>query len=112
MKLFWMLMLMVVANGPLSKGAANNTNASRRPDVVNIGSILTVNSVVGRVAKIAIDAAVVDVNSNPAVLGGTKLKITTLDSNYSGFLGIVEGNLHYSILLGCQIMFDLGFFRL
>ena len=37
-------------------------------------------------------AAIEDVNSNPTVLPGIKLKITTFDSNYSGFMGIMEGN--------------------
>lgn len=88
MKIILILVLILSGNGHLSEGV--DTNVSGRPDVVNIGCILTLNSVVGKVAKVAIDAAVEDVNSNPAVLGRTKLKITTLDSNYSGFLGIVE----------------------
>nr|XP_027076260.1 glutamate receptor 3.6-like isoform X1 [Coffea arabica]XP_027079319.1 glutamate receptor 3.6-like isoform X1 [Coffea arabica] len=88
MKLFMVMVLMLSGNGQFSKGF--NTNVSGRPDVLNIGSILTLNSVIGKVAKVAIDAAVEDVNSSPAVLRGTKLNITTLDSNYSGFLGIVE----------------------
>lgn len=103
MKLLWMLILLVLDNGHLSKGA--NVNISGRPDVVNIGSILTVSSLVGKVAKIAIDAAVEDLNSNPDVLGGTKLKITTLDSNYSGFLGIVEGNLITASIICCLYCF-------
>ncbi|KAL3525161.1 hypothetical protein ACH5RR_013533 [Cinchona calisaya] len=88
MKLFLVVVLMFLGNGHRSEGV--HTNVSGRPDVLNIGSILTVSSIVGKAAKVAIDAAVEDVNSNPAVLRGTKLKITTLDSNYSGFLGIVE----------------------
>lgn len=44
------------------------------------------------VAKIAMKAAEEDVNSDPAVLGGTKLAISMHDSNYSGFLGILGGN--------------------
>lgn len=90
MRLFWVLMLIIVGNGYLPEGSAKNHSV--RPDVVNIGSILTLNSIVGKVAQIAINAAVEDINSKPSVLKGTKLNITTLDSNYSGFLGILEGN--------------------
>ncbi|CAK9156296.1 unnamed protein product [Ilex paraguariensis] len=88
MNLFWVLVLMVLYNGYLSNGL--NRNASTRPDVVNIGSIFTFDSTIGKVAKVAVEAAIEDVNSTPAVLGGTKLKLTMLDSNFSGFMGIVE----------------------
>ncbi|CAI9110464.1 OLC1v1010493C1 [Oldenlandia corymbosa var. corymbosa] len=85
---FWLLVLIVLGNGDLSRGA--NTNMSTRPEIVNVGSILTLSSLVGKIARVAIEAAVEDVNSNPDVLPGTKLKVTTFDSNYSGFMGIIE----------------------
>ncbi|KAK6154046.1 hypothetical protein DH2020_013685 [Rehmannia glutinosa] len=59
------------------------TSQSARPDVVNIGSILTFDSVIGKVAKVAIQAAVEDVNSNPDVLKGTELKITMRDCHFT-----------------------------
>ncbi|XP_019185471.1 PREDICTED: glutamate receptor 3.6-like isoform X1 [Ipomoea nil] len=89
MKLFWALIFAVLYNGYLSEGV-NSTLSSTRPGVVNIGCILTFNSDVGKVAKVAVEAAVEDVNSDPTVLGGTKLNLNMLDSNSSGFLGIVE----------------------
>lgn len=61
-----------------------------RPDVVTIGSILTFDSMIGRVGKIALEAAVEDVNSDPTVLNGTKLELTIHDSKFSGFLSIME----------------------
>ncbi|KAK6127562.1 hypothetical protein DH2020_038680 [Rehmannia glutinosa] len=70
------------------------TSQSARPDVVNIGSILTFDSIIGKVAKVAIQAAVEDVNSNPDVLKGTELKITMRDCHFSGFSGIIEA-IHY-----------------
>ncbi|KAA8532081.1 hypothetical protein F0562_006777 [Nyssa sinensis] len=88
MNLFGILVLMVFHRGYFTNGGS--TNVSARPDVVNIGSIFNFDSFVGRVAKVAIEAAIEDVNANPALLGGTKLKLTMYDSNYSGFLGIVE----------------------
>ncbi|CAH1429986.1 unnamed protein product [Lactuca virosa] len=66
------------------------TSVQSRPYVVNIGSILTFDSMIGKVAKTALEAAVEDVNSDPTVLNGTKLKLTIHDSNFSGFLSIME----------------------
>ncbi|KAL0324840.1 UNVERIFIED_CONTAM: Glutamate receptor 3.3 [Sesamum radiatum] len=58
--------------------------------VVNIGAIFTLDSTIGRVAKIAIEEAVKDVNSNSSVLQGIKLNVDIKNSNCSGFLGLVE----------------------
>ncbi|KAK4491272.1 hypothetical protein RD792_002008 [Penstemon davidsonii] len=62
-----------------------------RPDVVNIGAIFSFGTINGKLAKIAMNAAVNDVNSDPSILGGSKLVLSTHDSNYSGFLGIIGG---------------------
>ncbi|KAG6701748.1 hypothetical protein I3842_07G001600 [Carya illinoinensis] len=70
---------------------STGTAASPRPDVVNIGAILSFNTSVGKAAKLAIEAAVHDVNSSPDVLNGTKLILAMQDTKLSsGFLGIVE----------------------
>jgi ionotropic glutamate receptor/U3 small nucleolar RNA-associated protein 19 len=66
-------------------------NISVRPDVVNIGALFTFNSIIGRVAKIAIAAAVNDINNDSRVLSGTKLVVQMQDTNSSGFIGIVQG---------------------
>ncbi|XP_024030653.1 glutamate receptor 3.6 [Morus notabilis] len=86
----WYLVLMVLHNCLASTGVGTNVSSSVRPSIVNIGAIFSLNSLIGRVAKVAIEAAIEDVNSDPSVLRGTKLKITMQDSNYSGFLGIIE----------------------
>ncbi|KAL5562322.1 hypothetical protein UlMin_032069 [Ulmus minor] len=65
-----------------------------RPKVVRVGAIFTFNTVNAKVSKIAIEAAVKDVNSDESILGGTKLSISFHDSNFSGFLGII-GALKY-----------------
>ncbi|KAK9725677.1 hypothetical protein RND81_05G161800 [Saponaria officinalis] len=67
-----------------------DTNSSKRPEVVTIGAIYSFDSVIGKVAKVAIQAAVDDVNSSPQVLHGTKLNISMKNSNFNGFLGFVE----------------------
>lgn len=84
MKIILVFVLLVFNNGKFSNG--DSTSSSNRPEEVNIGCILTVNSAIGKVAKVAIDAAIEDVNSNPAILGGTKLKLLMQDANFSGFL--------------------------
>ncbi|KAG6657805.1 glutamate receptor 3.7-like [Carya illinoinensis] len=62
---------------------------SQSPAVVNIGAIFTYNSVIGRAAKIAMEAAVSDVNKNPKILNGAELKLLTVDANCSVFLGAI-----------------------
>ncbi|PHT41822.1 Glutamate receptor 3.3 [Capsicum baccatum] len=56
---------------------------------VKIGAIFSFGTSNGKVARIAMEAAVRDVNSNPSLLSGRKLALTLHDSNYSGFLGII-----------------------
>ncbi|KAI9073699.1 hypothetical protein K1719_044363 [Acacia pycnantha] len=63
---------------------------SSRPAVVHIGALFTFDSTIGRVAKIALEEAVKDVNANASVLRGTKLVLTQQNSNCSGFLGMVQ----------------------
>lgn len=91
MNLVWLLPILVLFFGVFSNGIS-------RPEVVNIGAIFTLGSINGQVAKIAMKAAEEDVNSDPSVLGGSKLNITLHDSNYSGFLGIIGGTLLNSFI--------------
>ncbi|GKV30218.1 hypothetical protein SLEP1_g39057 [Rubroshorea leprosula] len=65
-------------------------NVATRPEIVTVGAMFSFISPIGKPSKIAIDAAVEDINSNPGILKGTKLRIEMMDTNYSGFLGIVE----------------------
>ncbi|THG00533.1 hypothetical protein TEA_003729 [Camellia sinensis var. sinensis] len=72
-------------------GRTGNASVScSKLSVVNIGALYTFNSVIGRSAKPAIEAAVDDVNSDSTVLAGMKLNLILHDTNCSGFLGIVE----------------------
>ncbi|XP_029129834.1 glutamate receptor 3.6 isoform X2 [Cajanus cajan] len=83
----WFLVLVILYGGFSSKGSSN---VSTRPSSVNIGAILSFNSTIGRVAKVAIQAAVDDINSDAMILNGTKLNISILDTKLStGFLGIM-----------------------
>lgn len=87
----WLLALMVLSNGYFSTGAGMH-NSTRPPDFVNIGALFSFNTSVGRTIKIAIEAAIEDVNANPNILGKTKLNLSLQeDSKYRGFLSIAEG---------------------
>jgi ionotropic glutamate receptor len=104
MHMFWLLVL-IFYNGHFISTATDAS--STRPDVVNIGAILAFNSSIGKVAKVAIEAALDDVNSDPEVLNGTKLNITMQDTKLSsGFLGIVEGTyiLSFQRVFFCQVI--------
>ncbi|KAL9229711.1 hypothetical protein vseg_005148 [Gypsophila vaccaria] len=79
---------LVAENGFLH--AADTDTTSTRPKEVHVGAIFGFNTTIGKVAKIAIQAAVDDVNASPLVLRGTKLKISMKDSQFNGLIGIVE----------------------
>lgn len=91
MNSIWFFLLLFLYLRVFSFGSSNN--ASSRPAVVNIGAIFTFDSTIGRVAKLAIEEAVKDVNSNFSVLHGTKLAVKMRNSNCSGFDGMVQGTL-------------------
>ncbi|KAJ1418152.1 Receptor, ligand binding region [Sesbania bispinosa] len=60
---------------------------SGRPASVNIGAVFTFDSVIGKAAKAAMEMAVSDVNLDPKVLNGTKLKLIMSDGMCNAFLG-------------------------
>lgn len=84
------LLLVVKLESGMLLAAGVGTNDSTRPRTVNIGAMLTFNSTIGKVAKVAIQAAVDDVNSSSDVLQGTKLNISMQDSDNSEFRGIFQ----------------------
>uniref|UniRef100_A0ACD5ZA71 Uncharacterized protein n=1 Tax=Avena sativa TaxID=4498 RepID=A0ACD5ZA71_AVESA len=78
------LSLLLFSNGICQSLAA-------RPPVVNIGSILQLNSTTGGVSEVAIHAALEDINSDPTVLNGTTLNVLMKDAScLDGFLGMVQ----------------------
>lgn len=83
-----LLLFMVFHNA--SSSSALGTNVAARPDVVNIGAIITFDSIIGKIAKLAIAIAVEDVNSDPEILNGTKLTLKIQNTGSNDFLGIVD----------------------
>ncbi|KAI3675261.1 hypothetical protein L1987_84849 [Smallanthus sonchifolius] len=93
--IFGMCVLLVVAMADdgitvNTSSSSSSSSSSRGPKVVNIGALLTVNSVIGRSVKPAIMAAIDDVNSDPSILEETHLNLILHDTNCSGFLGTIE----------------------
>lgn len=60
-----------------------------RPSSVNIGAVFAFDSVIGRVAKEAMQMAVSDVNADPTVLKGTILNLIPKDAVCNAFLGAI-----------------------
>ncbi|CDP07274.1 unnamed protein product [Coffea canephora] len=83
------LVLWFLSSGVFSSHGLTGNVSSTRPAVVNVGAIFSFDSTIGRVAKIAIQEAVKDVNSNSTLLPGTKLVVKMRTSNCSGFVGMV-----------------------
>lgn len=79
----WVAMEVIGKTGNLSDGGAT---------VVNVGSLFTFNSAIGRSAEPALLAAIEDVNSDTSILKDATLNLIVQDTNCSGFLGTVEGN--------------------
>ncbi|GMP62449.1 hypothetical protein CsSME_00024558 [Camellia sinensis var. sinensis] len=52
----------------------------QRPEILRIGTLLSYNSVIGRVSKVAIETAIADVNADPSILNGTQLKLIMEDT--------------------------------
>ncbi|KAL8240029.1 hypothetical protein R6Q59_013384 [Mikania micrantha] len=85
--LVWSICLLNL--GILLINGLSTHNASSRPSVVNVGAIFTFDSTIGKVAKVAIQEAIKDINENSTLLPGTTLRMDMKSSNCSGFLGMV-----------------------
>ncbi|XVE91755.1 hypothetical protein REPUB_Repub01dG0038700 [Reevesia pubescens] len=62
----------------------------QKPAVVNIGAIFTFDSVIGRAAKLAMEAAISDINASPTILNGTHLNLSMSDADCNVFLGSIQ----------------------
>ena len=76
---------------------ANGFVCCQRPAVVNIGAVFTFDSVIGKAAKPAMEAAKSDVNSDGRIR--TKLNLIMEDVNSSVFMGTVDGNISNPALI-------------
>ncbi|XP_057954524.1 glutamate receptor 3.7-like isoform X1 [Malania oleifera] len=60
------------------------------PAVVNVGVVFAFNSVIGRAARAAMDAAVYDINHDQSILNGTELRLVMEDAKCNPFLGSIK----------------------
>ncbi|XWS64104.1 hypothetical protein CRYUN_Cryun06bG0158300 [Craigia yunnanensis] len=87
----WIPLGVVCSTGNVSASSnSSSSSSSLKPNVINIGALFTLNSVIGEAAKLALQAATDDVNSDPNILNGIELKLVLHDTNCSGFVGIME----------------------
>ncbi|XWS34278.1 hypothetical protein CRYUN_Cryun21dG0027100 [Craigia yunnanensis] len=87
----WVPLGVVCSTGNASASSiSSSSSSSLKPNVINIGALFTLNSVIGRAAKPALQAAIDDVNSDPNILNGIELKLLLHDTNCSGFAGTME----------------------
>lgn len=90
--MFWLLVSMLFYHGLCISTSNTSVHVSTIPSFVKIGAIFSFNSSIGKVAKVAIEAAIKDVNDDPTILNRTMLKLAVQDSKLDNeFLGIVEG---------------------
>ncbi|KAK2657701.1 hypothetical protein Ddye_010753 [Dipteronia dyeriana] len=89
MKTFWLMVLLIFYKELFLYGIVS-TLASTIPKAMNIGVVISFETTIGKVAKVAIEAAIKDVNSDPTTLVGTEIKATMQDSNRSGILAIAQ----------------------
>ena len=90
-RVFSVVTLLLLNLGVFLGDGLSTHNVSTRPAIVNVGAIFTFDSTIGRVAKVAIQEAVKDINADSTVLPGTTLVMEMRSSNCSGFLGMVGG---------------------
>ncbi|XVE74480.1 hypothetical protein DITRI_Ditri12bG0020200 [Diplodiscus trichospermus] len=91
--LMWIPLEVVCSTGNASASSnysSSSSSSSLKPNVINIGALFTLNSVIGRAAKPALEAAIDDVNSDPNILNGVELRLLLHDTNCSGFIGTME----------------------
>ena len=65
----------------------------QRPKVVNVGAVFTFDSVIGRAAKVALEAAVSDVNADRSVLKERELRLFMEGSSCNVFHGSFGGTM-------------------
>lgn len=71
-------------------GSISDVATAQNETIVNIGALLSYGSIIGRVAKQAIELAVQDINKNDSLLKGRNLVVHMMDTNCNAFQGAAE----------------------
>ncbi|CAH8361504.1 unnamed protein product [Eruca vesicaria subsp. sativa] len=69
----------------------------QRPQVVNLGAVFTFDSVIGRAAKIALEAAVSDVNADTSLLKETELPFEVLGKEVVAIIGPISSSIAHTL---------------
>ena len=86
--------------------SSENTTAKQ----LHIGVLVSYGTLIGRVAKQAIEMAVDDINRNESFLQGSKLVVHVLDTNCSAFQGAASGLVFFPLKV--SRFFSLHFLRI
>ncbi|KAL4320322.1 hypothetical protein GQ457_18G024100 [Hibiscus cannabinus] len=62
----------------------------KKPVSINVGVVFSFDSVIGRAAKPAMEAANSDINESPTILNGVDFNLIMKDANCNAFLGSIE----------------------
>ncbi|XP_078167549.1 glutamate receptor 3.5-like isoform X1 [Carex rostrata] len=84
------LLLLFLISVSLAIITRSQTSNPQNITSINIGALYTYNSIIGRAARLAIELAVEDVNSDRTILPDTKLNVISRDTNCSAFLATIE----------------------
>ncbi|KAF3337044.1 glutamate receptor 3.5-like protein [Carex littledalei] len=84
----WLLLFLI----SLSQAIITISQTSNPQNItsINIGVLYAYNSTIGRAARIAIELALEDVNSDRTILPDTKFNVISQDTNCSGLLATIE----------------------
>ncbi|KAJ4903428.1 Glutamate receptor 3.7 [Raphanus sativus] len=74
------------------------------PRVINLGAVFTFDSVIGRASKVALEAAVSDVNADTSLLKETKLRLFMEDSSCN----VLHGSFAAFEVLGKEVVAIIG----
>ncbi|KAL9262020.1 Glutamate receptor 3.4-like protein [Drosera capensis] len=92
LKMIASLILLLCVLKPIhaSVGVGNSTALYSKSNSINIGALLTSDSIIGKAAKRGIEAAVDDINADSSILRDSRLNLVYHDANCSGFLATVD----------------------
>ena len=88
----FLLLFIIISLSLATITRSQTSNPQNNITSINIGALYTYNSIIGRAARLAIELALEDVNSDRTILPDTKLNVISQDTNCSGFLATIEGN--------------------
>ena len=72
-------------------------SAQNASSVIHVGALISYDTIIGRVARKAIQMALDEINKDKNLLNNSELVLHMLDTNCSAFLGVAAGKLSISL---------------